>query len=643
MGRQKKTEKLCNTAKCDFVIGQGSPLPLGISIIGDAVNFAVETEAEKLEILFYPRNAECDNCIVVQFPDEQKVGNVRYMSISGIRLSEYDYNYSADGEVFTDKRAERIVGRDVWGQRQWKSSDDCKKAGKQKLDFNKPKNIESLRGSFVCDEFDWKNDKKPGTSFEDTVIYRMHVRGFTKHESSGVKGKGTFKGIKEKIPYLKSLGVTYVELMPAYEFDEVLKLDYPVYFADKDGTEDIPVNYWGYADAYYFAPKQAYASEDAVTEFKELVAALHKEGIELGMEFYFMPGTSKYFITDCLRYWLLNYHVDGFHVNTEVAASDMVATDPLLSSVKLFAADWNGEYSARRNIARWDRKFMCDARRFLKGDEGMVESFVADFLDNPSECGVVNFLADHNSFTVKDMVSFEKKHNEANGENNNDGESFNFSWNCGVEGDTKKRKILDCRQKQMKNAWVMLLCGQGIPMIMAGDEFCRTQAGNNNPYCQDNEISWLNWKLLRSNKAMFEFVKQLIEFRKANKILHMPKRLMQMDSMSCGYPDVSLHGIRAWYPDTEYYSRHTGLLFCGKYAGGHNYIYIVFNMYWEEQLLALPGLPTGFEWEISLCTDKTAESVVAEERSCSVPARSVCIFTSKKVTKSTKTTGMVKK
>lgn len=641
MGRQKRTEKISDVEKCNYIVGQGSPLPLGVSIMGDALNFAVETEAEKLKILFYQKNKENDECIAIEFPDTQKFGNVRYMSISGINPDEYDYNYQEDDNVFTDKRALSIVGREVWGQRQWKIEADTKKTIQK--NFSKTNNTEVLRGSFVSEIFDWKNDRKPETAIENTIIYRMHVRGFTKHESSGVRNKGTFKGIIEKIPYLKSLGVTYVELMPAYEFDEVLKLDYPAYFADKAGLSDVPLNYWGYTDAYYFAPKQAYAAGNAVTEFKEMVLALHKEGIELGMEFYFVPGTSGYFITDCLRYWLLNYHVDGFHVNTEVVSADMVASDPLLSSVKLFAADWYGIYGGYGNIARWDRKFMCDARRFLKGDEGMVEHFVSDLLDNPAECGIVNFLADHNSFTVKDMVSYEKKHNEANGENNNDGESYNFSWNCGVEGDTRKRRILDCRQKQMKNAWIMLLCSQGIPMIMAGDEFGRTQLGNNNPYCQDNEISWLNWKLLRNNKAMLEFVRWLIEFRKANKILHMQKRLMQTDSMACGYPDVSLHGIRAWYPDTEYYSRHVGLLFCGQYADGQNYIYIVFNMYWEKQKLSLPGLPAGMEWELSLCTDKEADSVTVEDRKCDVPARSACIFVSKNPAAEAKHTGMVKK
>lgn len=638
MGRQKKPE-------IKYCIEKGSPLPLGISIVGDNVNFAVETDAKKAEIVFYPRDKQEQECFTVEFPKEQKVGRVRHMSLSGICLKDYDYNYCADGEIFTDKRAARIIGREVWGSRQWETSDDSTNTAKTrcKPDYCKPAKVEKLRGGFFDEEFDWKGDSNPGTAMEDTVIYRMHVRGFTRDESSGVKNKGTFKGIQEKIPYLKSLGITYVELMPAYEFDEILKFDYPAYFADKTAEDDMPVNYWGYSDAYYFAPKQAYAAGDAVLEFKELVAALHKEGIELGMEFYFTPGTSKYFITDCLRHWFLNYHVDGFHINTEIAPADVIATDPLLATVKLFATDWMGVPNLNGNIARWDRKFMCDARRFLKGDEGMVESFIADFLDNPGEGRVVNFLADHNSFTVKDMVSYEKKYNEANGENNNDGENYNFSWNCGAEGETKKRKVLDCRIKQMKNAWVMLLCSQGIPMIMAGDEFGRTQAGNNNPYCQDNEISWLNWKLLRSNKVMFEFVKQLIEFRKANKILHMKKRLMQMDSMSCGYPDVSLHGIRAWYPDTEYYSRHTGLLFCGKYAGEQDYIYIAFNMYWEEQSMALPALESGYEWQLALKTDKGDAKIIEEDRKCNIPARSVCIFTSQKAAKTTKTTGMVKK
>lgn len=611
MGRQKRTEKINDIGKCNYTIGQGSPLPLGVSIVGETLNFAVESEADDLEVLFFRKTDwECNECIRIKFPDEQKLGNVRYMSILGINPEEYDYNFFEAGNVFTDKRAVKIIGREVWGQRRCIT--------------------EAIRSGFICDDFDWRTDRKPETKFEDTIIYRMHVRGFTMHEASGVRDKGTFKGIIEKIPYLKSLGITYVELMPAYEFDEVLKLDYPAYFADRAESGDVPLNYWGYADAYYFAPKQAYAAGDAVTEFKEMVRALHKEGIELGMEFYFAPGTSGYFIIDCLRYWLLNYHVDGFHVNTEVVPAGIVASDPLLASVKLFASDWQGACGIYGNIAGWDRRFMCDARRFLKGDEGMVEPFVSDMLNNPAECAVVNFLADHNSFTVKDMVSYEKKHNEANGEKNNDGDNYNFSWNCGVEGDTRKRKVLDCRQKQMKNAWVMLLCSQGIPMIMAGDEFGRTQSGNNNPYCQDNEISWINWKLLKNNKKMYEFVRQLIVFRKGNKILHMKKKLMQTDSMSCGYPDVSLHGIRAWYPDMEYCSRHIGLLFCGRYAEKQNYIYVVFNMYWEKQKLALPGLPAGMEWKLFLCTDREAVSIIMEDRTCDVSARSACIFISQK-------------
>ena len=655
MGKNKDME-IYDYKNEGMTIGQGEPLPIGVSFFRDRINFSVNVERsegsrqteDRLELLLYPK-ADETACIAIEFPPAQRVGNIWYMSVSNINPEDYEYNFSYNGEIFTDERAGKLVGREIWGKRELQQSDDEKKAqtGKKPQRTLKTVPREKLRGAFVSEEFDWNKDVKPDIPFEDTIIYRMHVRGFTKHESSGVKHRGTFKGIAEKLSYLKSLGVTYVELMPAYEFDEILDLNYPVYFQKSDNTEEVMVNYWGYSKAYYFAPKQAYASGNATLEFKELVQALHREGIELGMEFYFAPGTSKHFITDCLRYWLLNYHVDGFHINTEIAPADIIAADPMLASVKLFASDWYGAGSSRRNIAVWNRGFMCDVRKFLKGDEGMVESFVSKVLDNPKDNGVVNFLADHNCMTVKDMVSYDKKHNEANGENNNDGENYNFSWNCGAEGDTKKRKVLDCRLKQMKNAWVMLLCSQGIPMIMAGDEFGRTQSGNNNPYCQDNEISWLNWKLLRSNRTIFEFVKQLLEFRKGNRILHMPKRLMQMDSMSCGYPDVSLHGIRAWYPDTEYHNRHTGLLFCGKYARQQEYIYIAFNMYWEEQLMALPGLEPGLEWELFLRTDKGTDNVILEDRRCSVPARSVCIFVSKKAAKTTnktiKQTGVVKK
>lgn len=633
MGGKKRTSKNDNSGN-DFKIVQGMPLPLGVSITGNVVNFAVESTANMLEVVLYPKSG--GKGINIGFPDSSRIGNVHYMSVCNLNIDEYDYNYCADGDVFTDIRACALSGREVWAERLYEEDGEKKQPLiNSKPDFHKSKPKEKIMTRFVNHNFDWKDDLAPCVRFEDTIIYRMHVRGFTKHASSAVKHKGKFRGIIEKIPYLKSLGITYIELMPAYEFDEMLELDYPAYFAEK--TEECQlVNYWGYTNAFYYAPKQSYASEDAVIELKELVYALHKEGIELGMEFYFSYGTDKRFIADCLRYWLLNYHIDGFHINTEIAPADIIATDPMLARTKLFAAGWNNVQPLDRNIAVWNRNFMCTVRRFLKGDDGMVEGFVSGVLDNPNDHAVVNFLADHNCMTVRDMVSYEKKHNEANGENNNDGENYNFSWNCGIEGETKKRKILDCRLKQMKNAWVMLLCSQGIPMIMAGDEFGRTQAGNNNPYCHDNEINWINWKLQKSNKVLLDYVKQLIAFRKDNKILHMPRRLMQMDSMSCGYPDVSVHGIRAWYPDMEYYSRHTGLLYCSRYANQEGYIYIAYNMYWEEQIMALPGLDADLEWELYLRTDKGLDELIIEDRRCNMPARSVYIFISKKHIKSKK-------
>ena len=375
-------------------------------------------------------------------------------------------------------------------------------------------------------------------------------------------------------------------------------------------------------------------------------------------------------ILDCLRYWVSEYHIDGFRFDLASILSrdqngapmenppllEALEHDPILSRTKLIAEAWDagglyqvGSFPTQGRWAEWNGKYRDDMRKQLKSDGLSVDCIIDRVMGSPglyrerSANASINFITCHDGFTLNDLVSYTEKHNEANGENNRDGANDNNSWNCGEEGDTDNPEVLALRRRQRKNAFVMLLMSRGVPMMLAGDEFGNTQFGNNNAYCQDNEISWLNWKLLRSNKVMFDFVKQLIEFRKANKILHMPKRLMQMDSMSCGYPDVSLHGIRAWYPDMEYYSRHIGLLFCGKYAGGQDYIYIVFNMYWEAQKLALPGLPAGLAWELSLCTDKTVEFAVTEERSCDVPARSVCIFTSQKVAKTMKVTGMVKK
>lgn len=580
--------------KNDFVIDVGSPLPLGVTVDGDRVNFSVEAElkaGERLWVQLWDKNGKVD--VKLDFPDGQRLGDVSYMCVKGLDVARYvSYKFVAEDaegkqRSVPDKRAMRLVGREIW-------ADD--KRGE-------------VGSAFVCHAFDWQGDVRPEIDRSDLIIYRMHVRGFTMHESSQATHKGTFKGIVEKIGYLKELGINYVELMPAYEFDEL---------------GDIPgkVNYWGYTKGNYMAPKAAYAVNDAVAELKELVRELHKEGIELGMEFYFVQGTDKQFIVEVLRYWAANYHVDGFHVNVNAAPMELIEADPMLKGCRLFGEEWNGS-------------FMYDIRSFLKGDGGRLNGFVWHLLNNSADKRAVNYLASHDSFTVNDMVSYERKHNEANGEDNSDGDSFNCTWNCGAEGATLKKNVNELRLKQMKNAWVMLMLSQGIPMLMAGDEFGRTAKGNNNPYCQDNEVSWVNWHLAEKNSELLEFVKMLIRFRKEHTILHMNENLKQSDWRYTGYPDVSFHGEEAWKPDYSWDGRRIGLMYNEMYSKGTaEFIYLAVNMHWEEQRIALPRLPEGLAWEciISSCGVDAVEGLNA--KSFVAMPRSVYVFISR--------TGMLK-
>ena len=342
--------------------------------------------------------------------------------------------------------------------------------------------------------------------------------------------------------------------------------------------EELPkrLNYWGYTKAFHFAPKRAYAAtKDPVREFKDMVKTMHRLGIEVLMEFYFPEGCSPRYITECLQYWVQEYHVDGFHVRGVQGICNLMATDPLFADTKLLNIYFPVEeiygkknLPKKRMVAECNDGFMIDVRRFLKGDEESLKAFAERMRRNPKGSGLINYIASHDGFTLCDLVSYEERHNEDNGEQNRDGRVQNYSWNCGEEGKSRKKKILELRNRQMKNAWCMLLLSAGTPMILAGDEFCNSQLGNNNPYCLDNEISWLDWKGYKSgNSEMFRFVKNLIAFRKKHKILHMGQELSMTDSLSCGFPGISYHSSSAWYGELDGQNRKIGVMYCGKYAG----------------------------------------------------------------------------
>ena len=617
-----------------FTIKPGNALPLGVSKVADGVQFAVYLPGKKKCYLKLYRKGWKSPEYCIELKEEYRMGSVYFVYIEmdkskeNTRLSEllteeYEYVYEADGVNIIDPYAAGISGRERWNRR-----------GKL-----------PLRGKICLSDFDWEGDCILRKPFHELILYQLHPRGYTKHSSSGVKEPGTFAGLREKIPYLKDLGINGILLLPVYEFEEM---------------QGEKINYWGYgaSSTYYFAPKAAYSSRgQADIEFKQTVKELHQNGIEVLLDFYFVPGTNLNQMTDCLRHWVLNYHVDGFRVNTDVMPSISLASDPILSGVKLLSSYWDsqmlsdaGIHHTGNTFAEYNDGFMNDARRFLKSDEGQVETFYKRFYRHPENVAVINYITHVNGFTMMDLVSYDIKHNESNGERNTDGTEYNYSWNCGVEGKSRKKAVHDQRMRQIRNAFLMLLFSQGTPMILAGDEFGNTQDGNNNPYCHDDVVTWLNWRESKTGMQIRDYVKTLIAFRKEHPVLRQETQPYLMDTLSCGIPDLSAHGLQTWRPDFSYYSRMLAVLLCGKYAkrednGEDDSIYIIYNMYWENKSFDLPTLPDGREWYAAIETfDETIYELPARrvkhtkrkkakrqeiQRTTVVPPRSIVVFVSR--------------
>lgn len=558
-------------------------------------------------------------------------GNVYSVCISGLKVKGLEYEYESDGQPLFDDYGKLPMGKRRWGIQAEKE--------------------QYTRNGFYNDTFDWGNDDTLKLPYHQVIAYSMHVRSFTKHPSSGVKGKGTYLGIIEKIPYLKELGINQIELMPAYEFYELdfekdsFVKGHPKYADESKIKSVMKLNYWGFKKGSYFMPKSAYSfSKDAVTEFKIMVKSLHENGIEIIMQFYFPIEVNRNLISDCLKFWVTDYHVDGFHLKGENLPIDLLATEPLLMDTKLYYSYFDKEriFSVKNKVNRFlaeaNQEFLTDIRRFLKSDEGMLSAFLYRQRRNPKDINVINYVTAYEGFTLYDLVSYDYKHNEANGESNKDGTDYNYSWNCGTEGDTRRKNILMLRMKQMKNAFTLLLLSQGTPMLLAGDEFCNTQFGNNNAYCHDNETTWLNWKQTKQSNELFAYVKQLITLRKSHPILHKEEELRCMDYAGCGYPDLSYHGEAAWYPKMDNHVRHIGIMLCGKYARLDRktedfFFFIACNMHWEPQGFGLPKLPKGMKWKYCLGTtgaineELFAQALTKKQDEIIIPERSILILT----------------
>lgn len=665
----------------NFKLRPGKPLPFGANLVPSGVNFSLFSKNGTSCTLVLFRKGSLEPVVEIPFPDSFRIGNVWAMLVFGLDAENIEYGFRIDGpfdertghrynpqKILLDPYAKAIAGREAWGKLP---------------DWNEHP---QYRSRIVFEDFDWEDDQALEIPMEDLVIYEMHVRGFTRHASSGVKHPGTYAAIRQKIPYLKELNINCVELMPIFEFDEF------------EGSRELSpghrlFNYWGYSTVGFFAPKAGFAATGSlgmqVDEFKSLVKELHKNGIEVILDVvfnhtaegnehgpyisykgidnqtYYMLSPEGYYmnfsgcgntlncnnpvvrsmVLDCLRYWVSEYHIDGFRFDLAAILGrdpwgaplanppllETLAFDPVLGKCKLIAEAWDagglyqvGTFPAYGRWAEWNGKYRDDIRRFLKGDEGLAGIASRRLIGSPdvyarsgrTPNASVNFITCHDGFTLHDLFAYNGKHNEANGEDNRDGGNDNHSWNCGFEGDTDHGDVLELRNRLIKNAWTTLMVSQGVPMVLMGDEFGRTQYGNNNAYCQDNELGWMDWSLQEGNPELFRFAKAIIAFRKAHPVLRSAHNLRNQDYMGSGYPDVSWHGTRAWQPDFSTSSRTVAFLLCGKHARGgtsqDNSLYVAFNSHYESLEFELPQMPQGTHWYVAVNTGMNSPDDIHE-------------------------------
>lgn len=663
-----------------FGVRPGYYMVDGATAIPGGVCFTVHSKnAYSCELLLYHRK-ESEPYAVIPFPKNYKIGHVYSMIVFGLDVEEFEYAYRLDGpycpekgllfdrsHILLDPYAKAVTGQSVWGKQISKNG---------------------YRARVVRDDFDWGTEASPKIPMEELVIYEMHVRGFTKM-AEDVTAPGTFEGIRQKIPYLKDLGINAVELMPIFEFDELSENRIV------DGRKML--NYWGYNTVSFFAPNTSYTSAVEYnregTEFKQLVKSLHEQGIEVILDvvfnhtaegnedgpfisfkgfdnniYYMLRPDGSYYnfsgcgntmncnhpvvqrmITDCLRYWVTEYRVDGFRfdlasiLGRNEDGSPMenppllraLAQDPILGDTKLIAEAWDagglyqvGNFPAFRRWSEWNGRYRDDMREYLKGglwsaSEAALRLIGSPDIYDPAVRGYnasVNFLTCHDGFTLYDLYSYNEKHNEANGWDNTDGANDNRSWNCGAEGPTEDPEVLRLRYRLIRNACAVLMTSRGTPMFLAGDEFCNTQFGNNNAYCQDNEVSWLDWRLLEEHQDIYQFYRYLIHFRKRHVVLHGKcKRAL------CGLPEVSLHGEQPWNPSYESGSGVIAAMMAGydERRRRDDIVYIAVNAYWETVNITLPELPGDLQWAVEVNTGVEGHEI--REVPVRLDTKQVCI------------------
>lgn len=699
--KEEKHEDVVNTGLLPLDVVEGFKIRpgffrmYGACVASNGVSFTINSHgATRCTLLLFKPQAPKPYARI-PFPDSYRIGDTYSMLVFDIKPDEFEYAFSFDGPYEPAKgllfNGENVLldpySRAVTGQRKWGEKPE---GGK---DFE-------YRARVVKSSFDWGNIKQLEQPFEDLVIYETHVRGYTKDKSSGVSAPGTFAGLKDKIPYLKDLGINAVELMPIFEFDEMESARVV------DGVQ--LYNYWGYNTVSFFAPNTSYAFNEEHNhegdELKSLIKALKENGIEVILDvvfnhtaegnemgpcfsfkgidnnvYYMLTPDAHYynfsgcgnvmncnhpvvrsFIIDCLRHWAIEYRVDGFRFDlASILGRDQngapmanppilesLAFDPVLGKMKLIAEAWDagglyqvGSFPSWNRWAEWNGRYRDDMRSFLKGDDGMAGNAITRItgsrdLYSPESRGhkaSVNFMTCHDGFTLYDLYSYNEKHNEKNGWNNTDGDNNGHSWNCGAEGETDDPNVNGLRRRLIKNAFAALLCSRGPAMFFAGDEFCNTQFGNNNAYCQDNIISWLDWSRLEEFKEIHDFVRHMIQFRKEHPIL----RKMTKPS-SCQFPEISVHNGTPFNASTDYKTKLIGIMYAGRNEEDteDDIVFYCMNAYWEPLVMQLPVLPNGKHWHVDTNTnaeyfdgeDFTAKTELLDVNTIRVPARTTIIL-----------------
>lgn len=699
--KEEKHEDVVNTGLLPLDVVEGFKIRpgffrmYGACVASNGVSFTINSHgATRCTLLLFKPQAPKPYARI-PFPDSYRIGDTYSMLVFDIKPDEFEYAFSFDGPYEPAKgllfNEENVLldpySRAVTGQRKWGEKPE---GGK---DFE-------YRARVVKSNFDWGNIKQLEQPFEDLVIYETHVRGYTKDKSSGVSAPGTFAGLKDKIPYLKDLGINAVELMPIFEFDEMESARVV------DGVQ--LYNYWGYNTVSFFAPNTSYAFNEEHNhegdELKSLIKALKENGIEVILDvvfnhtaegnemgpcfsfkgidnnvYYMLTPDAHYynfsgcgnvmncnhpvvrsFIIDCLRHWAIEYRVDGFRFDlASILGRDQngapmanppilesLAFDPVLGKMKLIAEAWDagglyqvGSFPSWNRWAEWNGRYRDDMRSFLKGDDGMAGNAITritgsrDLYSSESRGhkASVNFMTCHDGFTLYDLYSYNEKHNEKNGWNNTDGDNNGHSWNCGAEGETDDPNVNGLRRRLIKNAFAALLCSRGPAMFFAGDEFCNTQFGNNNAYCQDNIISWLDWSRLEEFKEIHDFVRHMIQFRKEHPIL----RKMTKPS-SCQFPEISVHNGTPFNASTDYKTKLIGIMYAGRNEEDteDDIVFYCMNAYWEPLVMQLPVLPNGKHWHVDTNTnaeyfdgeDFMAKTELLGVNTIRVPARTTIIL-----------------